>query len=130
MDPAPGTQPDTSIDLEDDRRRARTADIFATVVGMLLLTAAALYLGYWGLWVSSVTWRCGGNYICNEGLVSAGLNMAAFGPVVVWVVALIGVIVLLALRRRAWWVAPAALLVAFAAQNIGSWLARYGANVL
>ena len=130
MQPADATQPDTSIDVEADRRRARTADLFATIVGMLLLAAAALYLGYWGLWVSSVTWRCGGNYICNEGLVSTGLFMASAGPVVVWVVALIGVIVLLALSRRAWWVAPVALLLAIAAQNIGSWLARYGANVL
>jgi hypothetical protein len=128
MDSAAGTQSETRIDVEPDRRAARTADLVATIVGLLLLVAGVLWLAWMGFWVGAVTGQC--QYrVCNDDAIAAGMMMAALGPVVVWVVALVVSIVLLILRRTAWWIPPVAFLVAIAVLNIGAALAHWGAGL-
>lgn len=99
-----------------------------TVVGLLLLVPAVLWMAWTAMWLGAVVSKCDG-LPCNDTQV-AGMAIAAFGPPVVWVVALVASIVLLALRRRASWVAPIALLVAIGVNYGGAWLAQSGADFL
>ncbi|MBT2517691.1 hypothetical protein J7E29_09625 [Streptomyces sp. ISL-90] len=104
------------------------ADLGLTIAGLLLLAPAVLWFAWMGAWVGSVTGRCQFN-VCNDGAITAGIGVAAFGPVVVWVVALVTSIVLLARRRTAWWVPPIALFVAIGVLYAGAELAEWGAGL-
>lgn len=128
MESASGTQPQAHIDVESDRRGSRTADLILTIVGLLVLVPAVLWMAWTAMWLGAVVSKCGG-YPCND-IEVAGMAVAAFGPPVVWVIALVASIVLLALRRRASWVAPIAFLVAIGVNHAGAWLAQSGADLL
>lgn len=128
MESAAGTQPEAHIDVEADRRGSRSADLILTIVGLLVLVPAVLWLAWMGAWVGSVTGQCQFN-VCNDGAIAAGRGMAGLGPVVVWVVALVASIVLLALRRRASWIPPIAFLVAIGVLYAGAELAEWGAGL-
>jgi hypothetical protein len=127
MKSAEGMEPETKLDVEAGRRASRMADLVLTIVGLLLLAPAVLGLAWMGMWVGTVTTRCGG-YVCND-VVAAGIFTASFGAPIVWVVALVASIVLLVLRRRASWIPPIAFLVAIGVQFASAWLADWGAGL-
>ena len=128
MESAAGTQPEAHIDVEADRRASLRADLVLTIVGLLLLVPAVLWLAWMGAWVGSVSGQCQFT-ACNDGAIRAGTAMAALGPVVVWIVALVASIVVVVRRRRASWIPPIAFLVAIGVQNVGAWLAHWGAGI-
>lgn len=128
MESAAGTQPEAHIEVEADRRASLRADLALTIVGLLLLVPAVLWLAWMGAWVGSVSGHCQLT-ACNDGAIRAGTAMSALGPVVVWVVALVASIVVVVRRRRASWIPPIAFLVAIGVQNVGAWLAHWGAGI-
>ncbi|MEV1129269.1 hypothetical protein [Agromyces sp. NPDC049794] len=127
MDSAEGVRMETNADVEADRRASRRMDLVLTMVGLLLLAPAVLGLAMMGGWVGTVTVRCGG-YVCND-VVAAGIFMAGPGGPIVWVVALVASIVVLARRRRASWIPPVAFLMAVGLLLAGAWLADWGAGL-
>ena len=128
MESAAGTQPEAHVDVEVKQRGSRSADLVLTIVGLLLLIPAVLWMAWTPMWLGAVVSKCGG-YPCND-IEVAGMAVAAFGPPVVWVIALVASIVLIALRRRASWVAPIAFLLAIGVNYAGAWLAQSGADFL
>jgi hypothetical protein len=104
------------------------ADLGLTIVGLLLLVPAVLWLAWASMWLGAVVSRCDG-LPCN-GAVEAGMVTAAFGPPAVWVLALVASIVVIARRRRAWWIPPVALFVAIGVHHAGAWFAQWAAGAL
>ncbi len=79
------------------------------------------------IFVHGVSGRCGGGvYVCDDGVIAAGVVIAQVGVLVVGVGALIASIVRLAARRPAWWVPPVAFLVAIGVLFGGAALAQLG----
>ena len=90
-DPAAGTPP------------VNRADAAATIAGLGLLAIAVGWLSWVAIFVHGVSGRCGGGvYVCDDGVIAAGVVIARVGVLVVGVGALIASIVRLAARRPAW----------------------------
>ncbi len=81
----------------------RVWDIVLTIVLLVLLIGAAALASYFGIFLAFASDGCGGD-TCNEGLLNFGFWFAVISPWVLWVLALIGAIALLVLRRLAFWV--------------------------
>nr|WP_240665820.1 DUF6264 family protein [Agromyces sp. LHK192] len=128
MNPDAGAPPALMRDLEADRRRERRWNIATTTVALVLLIPAVLGLAWMGLWVQAVTGQCSTFNVCNDGLIIAGTAVAMLAPIVLWFAAVVVSIVLIVRERWAWWVAPVALVVAYAVQWLGSGIAQWGAN--
>ncbi|MBO0984980.1 DUF6264 family protein [Rathayibacter sp. SD072] len=122
MPSGPGT-PWTAARL---RRPVRVWDLVLTIVllaGEFLLTAL---LSYFGLFLAMASDACMGGNDCDSGLIGGGVLVAAGGVWIGMLVALVVSIVLLVLRRIAFWVPIAGTVLSFAATIIGSWIAMAG----
>jgi len=122
MPSGPGT-PWTAARL---RRPVRVWDLVLTIVllaGEFLLTAL---LSYFGLFLAMASDACMGGNDCDSGLIGGGVLVAAGGVWIGMLVALVVSIVLLVLRRIAFWVPIAGTVLSFAATIIGSWMAMAG----
>ncbi|WP_136707521.1 hypothetical protein [Agromyces sp. H66] len=108
-------------------RPVDAGDLVATIAGLLLLAAGMVWRAWTGLWVSAVSGRCGDLVsACNDEVIAIGTAIAVVAPLVLWFAALVVAIVRLAKRRAAWWVAPAAFVVAIIVQYGGAAVAQLG----
>ena len=120
--------PETHIEVDADRRAVLRADLILTIIGLVLLLPFVAWLWWLGAWLGAVVSKCDG-HPCNDA-AAVGMTTAALGPSIVWIVALVASIVLLALRRRASWIPPIAFLVAIGVHHAGAWFAQSGADLL
>ncbi|HVL62131.1 MAG TPA: hypothetical protein VM430_12115 [Microbacterium sp.] len=125
MEPRASTHSEAHVDAEPDRRGTRTADLVATIIGLLLLVPWVLWLAWQGAWIGALTGLCQSS-ACRNDAIETGMAFAVYGPVAVWVLALVASIVRLALRRTAWWIPLVGFLLAIVVQRFGGWIAAGG----
>ncbi|MBN9189440.1 MAG: hypothetical protein J0I78_16775 [Microbacterium sp.] len=88
-----------------DSRTSKSDNIAATVLLFLLVLLVAAFLSFRGMFLGFWVDTCGVVTIpCEPGLFRAGLLTGVFSPWVIFVVALLLSIVLIVIRRRAFWV--------------------------
>ncbi len=127
MESGGGPHPVTRAESEASVRSVDRVDLAGTIVGLIILAVAVGWLSWMGLWVGAVTGRCdGGVYVCDDGVIAAGVVIAMVGPLLVGLAALIVSVVRLAVRRPAWWIPPLAFLVAIGVLFGGAALAHLG----
>ncbi|WP_125132849.1 DUF6264 family protein [Microbacterium sp. 10M-3C3] len=108
--------PESYRTLQPERRparRIRVWDLVLTIVLLLVLAAFAALASYFAVFLAFASDGCGGG-TCDTGLLNLGFWFAVLSPWVLLVLAFVTGIVLLVLRRLAFWVplTAAALIVA------------------
>lgn len=86
------------------RRPRRTWDLVLTIVLLLIAIGVALLASVFGVFLLAFGSDSCGARACNYDVMTTGMLVAMIGPWVPAVLALIASIVLLALRRLAFWV--------------------------
>lgn len=107
--------PESYRTLQPERpaaRRVRVWDLVLTILLLLLLALFAAAASYFAVFLAFASDGCGGG-TCDEGLLNLGFWFAVISPWVLLVIAFVVGIVLLVLRRLAFWVplTAAALIV-------------------
>jgi len=104
-----------------DSRTARSDNVLATVLLFLLLLLVAAFLSFRAMFLGFWVDACGVVTIpCEPGLFRAGRLAGVFSPWVIFVVALLLSIVLIAIRRRAFWVPLLAIVLAVGSHIVAS----------
>ncbi|MGC5172677.1 DUF6264 family protein [Microbacterium sp. DT81.1] len=89
------------------KRPVRTWDIVVTVILLVLLGVLAFFMSFFGFFLAMASDPCGA-VGCNTDLIATGMLTAVVLPWVFLLLAVVGAIVLLVLRRLAFWVPIAA----------------------
>jgi hypothetical protein len=107
------------------QRPARIWDIVLTVVLLLAVAGLTLIVSIFGLYLAMAADVCGVRE-CDTDLIAVGMLFAAVIPWIVLAVTVVGSIVLLILRRLAFWVPLVGAVLVVAAFFIGAGLATAG----
>jgi len=107
------------------KRPVRGWDIALTVLLLLCVGALTLVVSIFGLYLAMAADSCGVRD-CDTGLIAVGMLFAAAMPWVVLGLAVIASIVLLILRRLAFWVPLVAAVLILIAFFVGAGLATAG----
>ncbi|MFD1491560.1 MULTISPECIES: DUF6264 family protein [Microbacterium] len=104
--------PDSTAAPPRTARPVRVWDIVLTVVLLILLAIFAALASYFGLFLAMASDGCFDDN-CNDGLLTFGVWFAAISPWVTLLLGLVGAVILLVVRRVAFWVplVSAALMV-------------------
>lgn len=107
------------------KRPLRVWDIVLTIVLLLGVAAVTLIASIFGLYLAMAADSCGVRE-CDTNLIAVGMLVAAVMPWVLLGLAVIGSIVLLTLRRLAFWVPLVAGVLIIVAFFVGGGLATAG----
>jgi hypothetical protein len=114
--------------LDRSRRPVRVWDLVLTMVLILCALGATLLLSYFGLFFAMASDACMGGNDCDTDLIGWGVLVAAGGVWVPFLAALAVSIVLLVVRRIAFWVPIAGLALSFGCTVLGGWMATVGSG--
>ncbi|WP_127887570.1 DUF6264 family protein [Rathayibacter festucae] len=114
--------------LDRSRRPVRVWDLVLTMVLILCALGATLLLSYLGLFFAMASDSCMGGNDCDTGLIGWGVLVAAGGVWVPFLAAIAVSIVLLVVRRIAFWVPIAGLALSFGCTLLGGWMATVGSG--
>jgi hypothetical protein len=105
------------------RRRRKGWDIALTIVLLVLLLAAAVVAASVGLALGVGSDACGsGGRVCRQDLLAVGVWTAFTTPLLILAVALFFSVVLLVVRRRAFWVPLAGFVLVAVLWSLGVFL--------
>lgn len=113
------TEPSTS---PSERKRALW-DIILTVILLVVTVIAASIASLFGLFLAFMSDSCGAVGECNIDQLGVGMALAVGGVWLAPVAAIVAAVVLLVLRRRAFWVALLGLVLVGAIWALGFALA-------
>lgn len=107
------------------RRPARVWDIVLSILLLLALAVLATMMSVFGAFLAMASDPCGA-VECDTGLIAAGMLTAMSLPWVLLAIAVIVVIVLLVMRRLAFWVPLAAVPLVIGSWFLGAAIASAG----
>lgn len=122
---SPQPTAENPADTESRKRPVRIWDIVVTALLLLGVAALTLIVSIFGLYLAMAADSCGVRD-CDTDLIAVGMLFAAVMPWVLLGLAVIASIVLLVLRRLAFWVPLVAAVLIIAAFFIGGGLATAG----
>ncbi|QEW04126.1 DUF6264 family protein [Microbacterium lushaniae] len=99
----PAPSPSTRAPTRRTGRPVRVWDIVLTVLLLLLLAVFAALASYFGLFLGMASDGCFDDN-CDYGMLSFGVWFAAISPWVILLLAIVGAVTLLIVRRLAFWV--------------------------
>lgn len=106
----------------------RVWDLVLTIVLLLGTGCCTLLLSYFGLFFAMASDACMGGNDCDADLIGWGVLVAAGGVWLPFVVAVVVSVVLLVVRRIAFWVPIAGLALSFGFTLLGGWMATVGSG--
>lgn len=106
----------------------RVWDLVLTIVLLLGAGGCTLLLSYFGLFLAMASDACMGGNDCRTDLIGWGVLVAAGGVWLPFLAAVVVSIVLLVVRRIAFWVPIAGLVLSFGFTLLGMWLATVGSG--
>ncbi|KQQ03497.1 hypothetical protein ASG06_08270 [Rathayibacter sp. Leaf185] len=106
----------------------RVWDLVLTIVLLLGTGGCTLLLSYFGLFLAMASDACMGGNDCNADLIGWGVIVAAGGVWIPYLAAVVVSIVLLVVRRIAFWVPIAGIVLSFGFTVLGMWLATTGSG--
>ncbi|WP_443218500.1 hypothetical protein [Rathayibacter sp. YIM 133350] len=101
-------------------------DLVSTIVLLVLLVLVAGAACVLSFFLAFASDPCGGSVVCDYDRMAAGFWIALIGPVAAAVLALAAAIVLLVLRRIAFWVPLGGIVLVVAVFSLGAWLVLSG----
>lgn len=102
------------------RRPVRTWDLVLSIVLVVLLLAVAGVLVVFAPFLAFASDPCGGSTVCNTGQLGVGILIAFVGPVIVALLSIAATVVLLVLRRLAFWAPLAGMVLSVIAWGFGA----------
>lgn len=109
------------------RRPVIVWDLVATIVLLVLMTVGGLALAFFAFLLLAFGGdSCGASSTCDYDVMTTGAFAAVGGVVLVGLLALVGAIVMLVLRRIAFWIPLAGILLMIAAFWIGASISSSG----
>ena len=79
-------------------------DLVLTIVLLVLMIGAALLATFLSFFLAFAGDSCGASSTCNYDLMASGMMVAMIGPLAVGLIALIAAVVVLVLKRIAFWI--------------------------
>ena len=79
-------------------------DLVTTIVLLVLMIGAALVASFLSFFLAFAGDSCGASSVCDYDRMATGMMVAMIGPLLVGLLALIAAIILLVLRRIAFWI--------------------------
>ena len=79
-------------------------DLVTTIVLLVLMIGAALLASFFSLFLAFAGDSCGASSVCNYDLMATGMMVAMIGPLLVGLLALIAAVIMLVLKRIAFWI--------------------------
>ncbi|MFE6254238.1 DUF6264 family protein [Agromyces sp. NPDC057865] len=79
-------------------------DLVTTIVLLVLMIGAALLASFLSFFLAFAGDSCGASSVCDYDRMATGMMVAMIGPLLVGLLALIAAIILLVLRRIAFWI--------------------------
>ncbi|WP_129588004.1 DUF6264 family protein [Rathayibacter oskolensis] len=126
-DPRP-SGPGTPWKAARERRPVRVWDAVVTSVLLICTFGLTLLLSYFGLFFAMASDACMGGNDCDGDLIGWGVLVAAGGVWLPFIAALVVSIVLLVVRRLAFWVPLAGMALSFGFTVLGGWMASVGSG--
>lgn len=109
------------------RRPVKVWDLVLTIVLLLLMVGGGLLLGLFGFLLLAFGGdSCGASSTCDYGVMTTGAFAAVGGVALVGFLALVAAIVMLVLRRIAFWIPLAGIALMIAAFWIGASISSSG----
>lgn len=93
-------------------------DLVLTIVLLVLMVGAALLASFLSFFLAFAGDSCGASSVCDTDRIATGMLVAMIGPLFVGLIALIAAVIVLVLRRIAFWI-PIVGIVLIAAVFIG-----------
>lgn len=111
--PVPGYAPPPP----STRRPVVVWDLVTTIVLLVVACAVAVVLTFSAFFLVFASDPCGASTVCDTDRMSVGFFLALLGPAAVILLAIVAAVVLLVVRRIAFWVPIAGILLA-----VGVWI--------
>ena len=93
-------------------------DLVLTIVLLVLMIGAALLASFLSFFLAFASDSCGASSVCDTDRIATGMLVAMIGPLFVGLIALIAAVIVLVLKRIAFWI-PIVGIVLIAAVFIG-----------
>ncbi len=114
------TTPQPAAIAASDARPRRTWDLVLSIVLLVLAAGLGLLMFALAPFLVMASDSCGASTVCDSGQIAAGFLVAWIGPVAVVVAGIVATIVLLVLRRLAFWIPLASSALAIGIFLIGA----------
>ena len=102
------------------RRPRRTWDLVVSILLLVLALGVGLVLFTIAPFLVMASDSCGASTVCDTGQIGSGFLLAWIGPAVVIVIGIVATIILLIVRRLAFWVPLVASLLAIGVFALGA----------
>ena len=108
------------------RRPVIVWDLVVTIVLLVLMVGAGLLLGLFGFLFLAFSDSCGASMRCDYDVMTTGVFVAVGGVLLVGLLALVAAVILLVLRRIAFWVPLVGIVLMVAAFWLGASISTSG----
>ena len=102
--PAPAQRYDQYATAAPAKRPIIMWDLVTTIVLLVLMVGAALLASFLSLFLAFAGDSCGASSVCDYDLMATGMMVAMIGPLLVGLLALVAAIIVLVLKRIAFWI--------------------------
>ena len=94
-------------------------DLVLTIVLLVLMIGVALVASFFSFFLAFASDSCGASAVCDYDRIGLGMLVAMIGPLLVGLIALIAAVIVLVLKRIAFWI-PIAGIVLIGAIFVGA----------
>lgn len=115
-----------TVSVAPAKRRVIVWDLVVTIVLLLLMAALGFVLFFFSFFLAFASDSCGASSTCDTNLIATGMLVAMILPIGVGVLALIAAIIVLVLKRIAFWIPIAGMLLMVGAFALGAAIATSG----
>ncbi|MGR0318829.1 hypothetical protein [Agromyces sp. ZXT2-3] len=101
-------------------------DLVLTIAMLVVMAGLALLLLFFSFFLAFAGDSCGASSTCDTDLIATGMLVAMILPIGVAVIALVGAVILLVLRRIAFWIPLVGMVLMVGAFVLGAAIAASG----
>lgn len=94
-------------------------DLVLTIVLLVLMIGVALVASFFSFFLAFASDSCGASAVCDSDRIATGMLVAMIGPLLVGLIALVAAVIVLVLKRIAFWI-PIAGIVLIGAVFVGA----------
>ncbi len=102
------------------RRPVVVWDLVLTIVLLVVLAGAGFVLFFAAVFLALASDSCGASSVCDTDQIATGMLVAMSGVVVFAVIAIVAAIIMLVLRRIAFWIPLAGIVLMIASVAVGA----------
>jgi hypothetical protein len=108
------------------RRRVIVWDLVTTIVLLVLLAGLGFVLFFFSFFLAFASDSCGASSTCDSDRIATGMLVAMLLPIAVGVLAIVAAVIVLVLRRIAFWIPILGIVLMIGAFVLGAAIATSG----